>query len=76
MIEALLKTMPKALGGMRTEISLWLKSELSAHLQTLDFVSREEFDVQVTRLHKAQAKCRALEEKVSQLASDAASDNK
>lgn len=61
------EVLPEGLGHVPQGVETQIKAILSANLQKLDLVTREEFDVQAGVLAKTRAKLEALEEKVTAL---------
>lgn len=65
---------PPGVKSMADEAELRIKQVLQAQLSKLDFVSREEFDVQSQVLIRTREKLEALEERLSQLENPSVDD--
>lgn len=61
LLQDCLQDIPASLQGVKAEIAQWLKLAFTSKMKTLDFVTREEFDIQLEVLQRAQQRCRQLE---------------
>lgn len=68
-------SVPPGLKAMATELDEKIKQVLQSKLSQLDFVSREEFDVQTQVLIRTREKLTALEEKVAEIEKQLAGDS-
>jgi hypothetical protein len=59
--------LPPGMQQVKSDFDARLKTLLQQQLAQLEFVSREEFDIQARVLQRTRAKLEALEEKLSQL---------
>ena len=59
--------LPPGLAQVKTDFDTKLKSLLQQQLSELEFVSREEFDIQSRVLQRTRAKLETLESKLEQL---------
>jgi BMFP domain-containing protein YqiC len=59
--------LPTELQQVKSDFDIKLKSLLQQKLSELEFVSREEFDIQAAVLQRTRAKLEALEDKLKQL---------
>lgn len=65
--EQLARLIPPGLKGLRTELQENFRAILRAHLDRLDLVSRERFEVQTELLARTQRKLDALEARLKDL---------
>ena len=70
------ESMPKGLREFGDDIEKKIRQVLQSQLTRLDVVSREEFDVQTQVLLRTREKLALLEQRVSDLESRAAADDK
>jgi BMFP domain-containing protein YqiC len=59
--------LPSGLQQVKSDFEAQIKTLLQQQLAQLDFVSREEFDIQLRVLQRTRAKLEALESKLDQL---------
>ena len=59
--------LPPGLAQVKTDFDIKLKTLLQQQLSELEFVSREEFDIQSRVLQRTRAKLETLESKLEQL---------
>jgi len=59
--------LPPGLQQVKSDFEVKLKTLLQQQLSEFEFVSREEFDIQVRVLQRTRAKLEALEQKLEQL---------
>ena len=59
--------LPSGLQQVKADFEAQVKTLLQEQLSQLEFVSREEFDIQTRVLQRTRAKLEALEEKIKQL---------
>ena len=59
--------LPPGMQQVKSDFDARLKTLLQQQLAQLEFVSREEFDIQARVLQRTRAKLEALEEKLAQL---------
>jgi len=65
--ERINQLLPPQLQQVKTDFDARLKTLLQQQLSELEFVSREEFDIQTRVLQRTRAKLEALENKISEL---------
>lgn len=65
--EKLTSLLPPGLKTLRAEMQDNFRAVLRANLEKLDLVSRERFDVQAEVLARAQARLKALEQRIAAL---------
>ena len=65
--ERINQLLPPQLQQVKTDFDARLKTLLQQQLSGLEFVSREEFDIQARVLQRTRAKLEALESKISEL---------
>lgn len=65
--EKLTSLLPPGLKTLRAEMQDNFRAVLRANLEKLDLVSRERFDVQAEVLARAQARLKALEQRIATL---------
>ena len=65
--EKLTSLLPPGLKTLRAEMQDNFRAVLRANLEKLDLVSRERFDVQAEVLARAQARLKALEQRITAL---------
>ncbi len=65
--ERINQLLPPQLQQVKTDFDARLKTLLQQQLSELEFVSREEFDIQTRVLQRTRAKLEALELKISEL---------
>ncbi len=70
----LAQALPPGLKGLRRELEDNFRAVLRAHLDRLDLVSRERFDVQAELLARTQQKLQRLEQRLDALESRSASN--
>ena len=68
--------LPSSVSGLQEDMEQNLRSGLESGLRKMNLVSREEFDVQTAVLLRTREKLEALEERVEQLISNEANNNK
>lgn len=65
--ERLTSVLPPGLSALRHELQDNFRTVLRAHLEKLDLVSRERFDVQADLLQRTQSRLKALEARMEAL---------
>ncbi len=67
LLQDLLRELPPSLIGVKTEIEQWLKLVFIKKMRTMDFVTHEEFEIQLEILQRTQQRCRELESQLKTL---------
>lgn len=67
LVDQLVGVLPPELGKIHEQVKTNLRGVLQSHLQNLDLISRDEFDVQKAVLGKARLKVEELLERVNEL---------
>lgn len=67
LVEAFSNALPQGLGELPDNVQKNLKSTMSRVFEKMDFISREEFDIQTAVLAKTRQKLEALQVKVEAL---------
>jgi BMFP domain-containing protein YqiC len=67
LLQDFLQEIPPSLIGMKTEMEQWLKLVFTKKMQAMDFVTREEFDIQRAVLQRTQERCIQLEKQLAAL---------
>lgn len=68
LLQDLLREIPPSLASVKTEIEQWLKLIFIKKMKNMDFVTREEFEIQLEILQRTQQRCRDLESQLKTLA--------
>ena len=67
LLHDLLREIPPSLIGVKAEIEQWLKLVFIKKMKNMDFVTREEFEIQLEVLQRTQQRCRELEAQLKTL---------
>jgi len=69
-------SVPSGVKNFAEEVEQKTKEVLQRKLSTMDFVSREEFDIQTQVLQRTREKLEQLEQKVTQMLADETTEDK
>lgn len=69
LINQVLRQLPEGMQTLQNDVQRNMRAVLSAGLQRLDLVTRQEFEIQRQMLERAQQQLKILESKISELES-------
>ena len=67
LVATLVEAIPAELGSLKADVEANFRAALAGTLRKMDFVTREEFDVQRAVLERTRAKLEALEARLKEL---------